>query len=176
MEPLLGKPKQSTDFRRQFDALVAQALTLPDIATPMKWWYLVFKPYDDVYDEYNDWFTTPKFPNWARDQLKSYSKHMIWTVEKDAKKHHVNMLIYTSQDLSIFHDYSYTGYAKVYCRPCLDYRDCVFYIFKEAYTRLFIQYNDYYISCPPQGTLIPERQKPSFVHKCVERARKALFG
>lgn len=169
-------PETAPDFRSQFDSLVAHAQMGPDDAPPKKWWYLVFKPYEDMYAEYNEWYKSAKFPNWARDKLKKQAEHMVWTVEKDAKTFHVNMLVYTEHDLSDFHDYSYNGYCKVYCKPCHDYRDCVFYIFKEATSRLFIQYVDYYISQRDDHRTIVPKNKPSFVHACVARARKALFG
>lgn len=169
-------PDKSTDFRHQFDSLVAHAQTGYNPLTDHKWWYIVFKPFDDQYEYYHDWYTSAKFPNWARDKFKKQAKYMVWTVEKIAAKHHVNMLVYTSADLTPFHNSCFSGYCKLYCSIAHDQRDVSFYIFKEARDRLFVQYTDYYISWESAHRTIVPHNKTAFVHHCVERARKALFG
>jgi len=160
--------------KEQFRKLCNRAFSGPDLSGG-KWWYLVFKPFEDAYDEYKDWFESKAFPEWCRDKFKTKSEPMIYTVEKDATRHHVNMLIYINRDLTNSHNDYWPGYCKLYCKPCYDYRDCVYYIFKEAQTRPFIEYHDYYISWKPTQTDDLPKHRPTLVQQAIERMRKALF-
>lgn len=169
------EPIQVADNRFEYRALIYRAMSIPD-KVGHKWWYLVFKPFEDSYSEYKDWFETKKFPEWCRDKLKAANEALIWTVEKDATRHHVNMMIQTDRDLSDYHDHYWTGYCKLYCQPCYDRDDCIFYIFKEALTRPFIQYIDYYISTSTQLGGVKPNIGNSIIQATINRVRKALFN
>nr|CRY97183.1 hypothetical protein [uncultured prokaryote] len=131
----------------QFTKLIAECESLNASLAAGQWWYLVFKPFDDSYAEYRSFFESGQFPNWCRDKLRAKGD-LLYSVEKLASKHHVNMLVYSSHDLTDYHDYSWSGYCKVYATPCFDFGGITEYIFKEAKLRTFLPFVDYYIPKP----------------------------
>lgn len=110
-----------------------------------RWYFLVFKPFDWGYNLKMDWYMSPKWMDYVR-KLFPLESVIILTTEKNETKHHVNALVFSEHDLSTMHDKNISNKCKVYATVVnpgeqFNVRN---YIFKEARTRVFMRYHDYY--------------------------------
>lgn len=114
-----------------------------------RWYYIVCKPFDKQYQKHNKWFTTTQFMNSVKCSLRKYCKDdepdMFLVKEKDAPKHHINVLICTCADLNFLDNKNNNKY-KFYCRELIDQGDrsrVRDYMIKESKHRYFKEYDDY---------------------------------
>lgn len=135
-------------IKQLYDQLIIktdQMISSPD--SQGKWYYLVFKPFDDSYNQRASWFESSKWLDWVRKRFLT-ERTVILTVEKYAKKHHVNAIVFSYRDLMYNHDKSVANKCKIHCQEVVNMltlptvRD---YIFKEAQLRMFHLYHDYYL-------------------------------
>jgi len=159
------------DHRIQFDSLIAKCCPLltdtywPDI----KWYYHVYAPLDKQYDNKRPWFESKKWLDFVRKRYSSSVWSLIMTVEKDASKHHVNVLFSTpGQPDPLPSDNIIDGYCYVHnedVTPNTQLQVCR-YIFKEAKTRPFTLYEDYYLH--QRAPLAPSPQDESYDYPMPE--------
>lgn len=111
---------------------------------PVKWYFIVFKPYNAPYERDPDFFKVKGLDK-CRKLLKAPQAYIL-TRETDSSKVHVNMLVATSQELLHRHDQSYCSKYKLHVEQ-LDTlgarRRVLAYIIKESKKRTFIKYLDY---------------------------------
>lgn len=111
-----------------------------------EWYSLTFKPFNRAFDKDPQWFTN-KSLDAVRKRLPRGIK--IITLETEATKPHINVLISTDIDMvAKFHDKNILHKYKVWCEPTQDKKWWFDYIFKESKNRPFESLKDYYIYNP----------------------------
>lgn len=111
---------------------------------PVKWFYVVFKPFDDAYAKDVDWFAIKGLDKCRK--MFSSAKCYILTRETQAKKVHINALVATTQDLLSRHEKNYGNKYKLHVSAVCDRASrltVLRYITKEAVGRTFVNYLDY---------------------------------
>lgn len=122
------------------------------------WYFLTFKPLDIPYAEDKKWFETKAIRKYY-DKFRPKAKMMWLTRETESSKIHVNMLIYSTEDLSKFHDKILFHKVKVYSNKIVytDRYKIWDYIFKEAKDREFYYSVDYKFFDREEITRTPDR-------------------
>lgn len=111
---------------------------------PIKWYFVVFKPYNQTYSKKYDWYQS-KGIDWCRKLVKA--KGYIYTRELLADKTHINAIIASDSPPSHNSDLGnkYKLYVtELFSRP--DRERVLNYITKESLSRPYIKWQDYIIS------------------------------
>lgn len=143
------KPAETTDYQIQFNSLMSQCRPLLDFGhSAGQWFYDVYAPLEKQYAKKRTWFESKKWLDFVRKRYSCYTSSLIITCEKLATCHHINVLYQTlDQPPSLPEDNIINGYCYVHRQP-VGLNDQYFvcsYIFKEAKSRPFILYEDYYL-------------------------------
>lgn len=111
---------------------------------PVKWYFIVWKPYDRAYEKDPDWFAVKGINSCRRKLIKP--ECFILTREILATKIHINGLVATDRPMMSFHEKDHCNRYKMSVYPLLTLADrqrVLDYVSKESKKRTFTQYLDY---------------------------------
>ena len=138
-KPAQAKPK--AEATTKWDHIVERSYE-----EPVKWYLIVFKPYDKPYGRDPAFFIHRGLDK-CRKLLKRPHAYVM-TREIKAAKVHVNAIAATSQDILRHHDQSYCSKYKIHVQLLHnlgDRRRALAYITKESNERTFEKYRDYLV-------------------------------
>lgn len=141
-------------YSRQYEQLVDMysALTQRSYELPYRWYYVVFKPFNDSYSKDPYVYEYPL--GTCSDYIRSKSELSISTREIKAAKVHVNSLVVSRQDLTRLDGTNITKRGLKYKLhvSLLESRqhrqNTLEYILKESAIRPFILYTDHIANAP----------------------------
>lgn len=108
----------------------------------LKWYFVVFKPFNKPYLKDPDWFAVKGLDN-CRQHFKKPSAYIL-TREIEAEKIHINALVCTSTPP--IHDSVYNNKYKLHVKLLLtiiDRQSVLTYITKEFHNKTPLRYLDY---------------------------------
>lgn len=112
---------------------------------PIRWYFIIWKPYDRAYKKHGkDWYLVKGMAS-CRRKLKKPEAYLL-TREMNAAKVHINGLVATHQNLALLHEKDHCNKYKIYCQQLhtkADVQNVLTYITKEESSRQFIKYLDY---------------------------------
>jgi len=148
---LFGDLGNYGELMRRIQPLISDDRWIPYGFPPERlthaWYYIVYKPFNRDYEKKRSFFESKKWIDFVRKRHSDDTVKII-SVEKMESKHHINVLCYSTRNLSLWHGINISGKGKLHVQMVEntheDRHNVLAYMFKEAKQRLFVQYDDYY--------------------------------
>lgn len=120
---------------------------------PLRWYFLVFAPFNKAYQKNFTWFHDTNGLAACRKKIYKDSEAYFITKEINANKTHINALVLTTARLDLLNEKNMLSKYKIWAAECIDAPQSLSYITKEFKSREPILFKDYYYKLPVNNTV-----------------------